>query len=109
MELYYPCSENKGADQLRSYCEAGLRLCFLISVICRLFSHDAAQIISDVCCFPLLSFGGFHLKFKGHQFSVPISVYVTRNLCKPKSLLYLENHYTFAYQEHGYVLGGARP
>ena len=27
-ELYYPSSENKGADQLRSYCEADLRLCF---------------------------------------------------------------------------------
>ena len=32
-ELYYPCSENKGADQLRSYREADLRLCFRI---CRL-------------------------------------------------------------------------
>ena len=32
-ELYYPCSENKGADQLRSYCEADLRLCFCL---CRL-------------------------------------------------------------------------
>ena len=31
--LYFPCSENKGADQLRSYCEADLRLCFRI---CRL-------------------------------------------------------------------------
>ena len=29
-ELYYPCSENKGADQLRSYCEADLRFCFRI-------------------------------------------------------------------------------
>ena len=29
-ELYYPCSENKGADQLRGYREAGLRLCFRI-------------------------------------------------------------------------------
>ena len=29
-ELYYSCSENKGADQLRSYCEADLRLCFRI-------------------------------------------------------------------------------
>ena len=28
--LYYPCSENKGADQLRGYCEADLRLCFCI-------------------------------------------------------------------------------
>ena len=26
--LYYLCSKNKGADQLRSYREAGLRLCF---------------------------------------------------------------------------------
>ena len=32
-EFYYPCSENKGADQLRSYCEADLRLCFRL---CRL-------------------------------------------------------------------------
>ena len=26
--LYYLCSENKGADQLRGYREADLRLCF---------------------------------------------------------------------------------
>ena len=31
--VYYPCSEDKGADQLRSYCEADLRLCFRL---CRL-------------------------------------------------------------------------
>ena len=31
--MYYPCSENKGADQLRDYREADLRLCFRI---CRL-------------------------------------------------------------------------
>ena len=28
--LYYPYSENKGADQLRGYREADLRLCFRI-------------------------------------------------------------------------------
>ena len=28
--FYYPCSENKGADQLRSDCAADLRLCFRI-------------------------------------------------------------------------------
>ena len=28
--LYYPYSENKGTDQLRSYCAADLRLCFRI-------------------------------------------------------------------------------
>ena len=26
--MYYLCSENKGNDQLCSYCEADLRLCF---------------------------------------------------------------------------------
>ena len=29
-ELYYLCSENKDADQLRGYRKAGLRLCFRI-------------------------------------------------------------------------------
>ena len=29
-ELYDPCSENKGADQLHGYREADLRLCFRI-------------------------------------------------------------------------------
>ena len=28
--MYYPCSENIGADQLRGYREADLRLCFRI-------------------------------------------------------------------------------
>ena len=32
--LYYPCSVNKGADQLRGYREADLRLCFRI---CKMF------------------------------------------------------------------------
>ena len=32
-ELHYQCSENKGADQLRGYREADLRLCFRL---CRL-------------------------------------------------------------------------
>ena len=28
--MYYPCSENKGADQLCSYCTTDLRFCFCI-------------------------------------------------------------------------------
>ena len=39
--FYYPCSENKGADQLPSYREADLRLCFRI---CKRFSHNEAHI-----------------------------------------------------------------
>ena len=31
--MYYPCSENKGADQLRGYREADLRLCFRICIM----------------------------------------------------------------------------
>ena len=31
--LYYPFSENKGADQLRSYCEADLRLCCRLCIL----------------------------------------------------------------------------
>ena len=27
-DLYYPCSERKGAGQFCSFCEADLRLCF---------------------------------------------------------------------------------
>ena len=36
-ELYYLSSENKGADQLRGYREADLRLCFRI---CRLLGFS---------------------------------------------------------------------
>ena len=39
--MYYPSSENKGADQLRGYREADLRLCFAYADCW--FSHEAAQ------------------------------------------------------------------
>ena len=32
-ELYYPCNENKGADQLRGYPKADLRLCFRLCTL----------------------------------------------------------------------------
>ena len=38
--MYYPCSENKGTDQLRSYCEADLRLCFRL---CRLLGFPCCD------------------------------------------------------------------
>ena len=42
--MYYPCSENKDADQLRGYREADLRLCFRP---CKLlvFSRTGSNII----------------------------------------------------------------
>ena len=42
--LYYPCSENKGANQLCSYCTADQRLCFC----CRLLVSDAVAHISCI-------------------------------------------------------------
>ena len=39
--MYYLCSENKGADQLRGYLEADLHLCFRICK--KPVSHDPAQ------------------------------------------------------------------
>ena len=43
--MYYLCSENKGADQLCSYCTADLRLCFRMTKI--QFSHDAAKMMIE--------------------------------------------------------------
>ena len=53
-EVYYPCSENKGADQLRNYCEADLHLCFRL---CKLlvFSRGGSfelSIITNTYCLP---------------------------------------------------------
>ena len=43
-EFHYPCSKNKCADQLRSYCKADLRYCICTVYAKCLFSHDAAHI-----------------------------------------------------------------
>ena len=48
--MLYPSRENKGANQLRNYCEADLRLCFRL---CRLL---------DFTC------GGSDMGFKGYTF-----------------------------------------
>ena len=43
--MYYPCSENKDADQLRGYREADLRLCFRP---CKLLVFSRTGSISSV-------------------------------------------------------------
>ena len=78
--MYYPCSKNKGADQLSGYREADLRLCFRI---CRLlvFPCGGSNVI-DACTihsvgvisrFPLWHF--FHedmvIKIFLHHFIFP--------------------------------------
>ena len=42
--MYYPCSENKGADQLRGYREADLRLCFRL---CRLLVFSRGEALFE--------------------------------------------------------------
>ena len=44
--MYYPSSENKGADQLRGYREADLCLCFRI---CRLLVFSGGGSFIGVC------------------------------------------------------------
>ena len=43
--MYYPCSENKGADQLRGYREADLRLCFRL---CRLLVFPCTGLFNNM-------------------------------------------------------------
>ena len=59
--LYYPCSENKGADQLRGYREADLRLCFRI---CKklVFSRCGSFIMV-----PVLLWHMKHTQYTSHQ------------------------------------------
>ena len=44
--LYYPCSENKDADQLRGYREADLRLCFRI---CKMLVFSWRGSFDNIC------------------------------------------------------------
>ena len=48
-ELHYPCSESKGADQLRSYCEADLRLCFRIGKNPVFSWRGSYKIVATIC------------------------------------------------------------
>ena len=59
--MYFPCSENKGVDQLRGYREADLRLCFRICkkpVFSRRgsFVNVYVLVISNLC-FEDMNFG----------------------------------------------------
>ena len=44
--MYYPCSENKDADQLRGYREADLRLCFRL---CKLLVFSRTGSFCNFC------------------------------------------------------------
>ena len=50
--MYYPCSENKGADQLRGYREADLRLCFRL---CRLLVFPCGGSFVTASCIVIVN------------------------------------------------------
>ena len=57
--MYYPSSENKGADQLRGYREADLRLCFRI---CKLLVFSCTG--SNIRIHVLITFKSHHFEIK---------------------------------------------
>ena len=73
--MYYPSSENKGADQLRGYREADLRLCFRL---CRLlvFPWGGSYIAQISLSGPLGTFKLIHLRY-----------FENRTLLKPMVIL----------------------
>ena len=64
--MYYLCSENKGADQLRGYREADLHLCFRIYK--QWFSHEAAKsVVSPPAQLEIFSEFALNLQVPGHH------------------------------------------
>ena len=62
-ELYYPYSENKGADQLRGYREADLRLCFRICKK-RVFSRRGSNMFARIDLFICFHYFVISVKIK---------------------------------------------
>ena len=72
--MYYPCSENKDADQLRGYREADLRLCFRpckLLVFSRTGSYSFDSTDNNACQNALAD----HVKVKArHHFVATLSL-----------------------------------
>ena len=71
--MYYPCSENKGADQLCSYREADLRLCFRI---CKKPVFSQRGIIIQFLLEKLLNDANYRLK----QYSISFWMMIVHTL-----------------------------
>ena len=70
--MYYPCSENKDADQLRGYREADLRLCFRpckLLVFSRIGSY-VSQMVRYIFLEPVM--------FRVYKFSCVRHLHTTR-------------------------------
>ena len=60
--MYYPCSENKGADQLRGYREADLHLCFRIGKN-PVFSRCGSDVFTFIITFLQIHVLNFEVHF----------------------------------------------
>ena len=87
-ELYYPCSENKGADQLCSYCTADLYLCFrLCELLVFSFGGSNTSLSKD---FPIFTAQHdkdikqviFSIFSSVSSFSLQLNLYVYLQKCK---------------------------
>ena len=63
-ELCYPCSVNKGADQLSCYCEADLRLCFRIRRLLVFWCGGSIFFLDTLSCAANLLFSFLHMHIK---------------------------------------------
>ena len=87
--MYYPCSENKSADQLRGNREADLRLCLPYAKCW--FSHDAAQLVFKV-------YGKFGSSVRANTKTMKHVGLIMRNpafcICKNKGTAHLPGNHT---------------
>ena len=101
--MFYPSSENKGADLLRGYREADLRLCFRLcrllvfprggSVMSSLNLHEWALLTSSVSCYMRTQKPGESRNF------VPISAEDLNNVRSDPVLM--QNSYMFTKHIRG--------
>ena len=75
--MYYPSSENKGADQLRGYREADLRLCFRL---CRLLVFPRGGSFSSVSIYRMFL---CHIFDVLSQIRISYVSYMCRVMMKP--------------------------
>ena len=84
--MYYPCGENKGADQLRSYCEADLRLCFRIRKN-PVFSWRGSNICKNLQ-FSVSMNAGTTGRFQNDQVDVLFPYILRTSIVTPSTCLY---------------------
>ena len=96
--MYYPCSENKGADQLRGYREADLRLCFRIGnnpVFSRCSSNGVCHIAIEpylLFCTDKISISTVFAKMKSVIYGCTDAIWITGTKIKLHKCIHNKTH-----------------